>query len=34
MTHATIPGDCIDRVTSQIGERVDFERLETPKTST
>ena len=26
MTYATIPGDCIDRV-----ERVDFERLETPR---
>ena len=30
MTHATIPGDCIDRVTSQNGDRVLFERLETP----
>ena len=31
MTFASIPGDCIDRVTSQNGERVDFERLETPR---
>ena len=31
MTYATIPGDCIDRVTSQNGERVNFERLETPR---
>ena len=31
MTYATIPGDCIDRVTSQNGERVDCERLETPR---
>ena len=31
MTHATIHGDCTDRVTSQNGERVDFERLETPR---
>ena len=31
MTYATILGDCIDRVTSQNGERVDFERLETPR---
>ena len=31
MTHATIPGDCIDRVTSQDGDRVIFERLETPR---
>ena len=30
-TYATIPGNCIDRVTSQNGERVDFERLETPR---
>ena len=30
MTHATIPGDCIDRVTSQNGERILFEKLETP----
>ena len=30
MTYATILGVCIDRVTSQTGERVDFERLETP----
>ena len=33
MTYATISGDCIDRVTSQNGERVDFERLE-PKAGT
>ena len=31
MTYAAIPGDCIDRVTSQNGERVDFERLDTPR---
>ena len=30
MTYATIFGDCVDRVTSLNGERVDFERLETP----
>ena len=31
MTHATILGDCIDRVTSQDADRVIFERLETPR---
>ena len=31
MWHLKIPGDCIDHVTSQIGERVNFERLETPR---
>ena len=31
MTYATKPGNCIDRVTSQNGERVDFERVETPR---
>ena len=31
MTNGTIPGDCIDRVTSQDGDRVLFERLETPR---
>ena len=31
MTCATIPGDCIDRVTSRNGVRVIFERLETPR---
>ena len=31
MTYAAIPGECIGRVTSQNGERVDFERLETPR---
>ena len=31
MTYATIPGDCIDRVTSQDGDRIVFERLETPR---
>ena len=34
MTYATIPGDCIDRVTSQDGDRVLFERLGTPKADT
>ena len=27
ITYATVPGDCIDRVTSQNGDRVIFERL-------
>ena len=31
MTYATIPGQCIDRVTSHGGDRVLFERLETPR---
>ena len=31
MTYASILGDCIDRVTSQDGDRVIFERLETPR---
>ena len=31
MTYATIPLECIDRVAFQNGERVDFERLETPR---
>ena len=31
MTYATIPGDCMDRVTSQDGDRVILERLETPR---
>ena len=31
MTYTTIPGDCIDRVTAENGERVIFERLETPR---
>ena len=31
MTYATIPGDCIDRVTSQNGGRVNFDRLEAPR---
>ena len=31
MTYATILGDCIDRATSQNGDRVNFERLETPR---
>ena len=31
MTYATIPGDCIDCVTFQNGDRVLFERLETPR---
>ena len=29
MTYATLPGDCIDRVTSDVGDRVLFEQLET-----
>ena len=31
MTCTTIPGVYIDRVTSKNGERVDLERLETPR---
>ena len=31
ITFATVPGDCIDRVTSQNGDRVIFERLATAK---
>ena len=31
MTYATIPGDCIDRVTSDGGDGVLLERLETPR---
>ena len=31
MTYFAIPGDCIDRVTAQDGERVLFERLATPR---
>ena len=31
MTYATIPGDCVHRVTSQDGDRVIFERLEIPR---
>ena len=31
MAYATIPGDCIDRVTAQNGHKVIFERLATPK---
>ena len=31
MTYATTPGDCIHHVTSQNGDRVNFERLETPR---
>ena len=31
MTYATIPGDCLDRVTAESGERVNFESLETPR---
>ena len=31
MTYTTIPGDCIDRVTAQNGERGLSERLETPR---
>ena len=33
MTFATIPRDCTDRVTAQNGERVLFERLETPRSA-
>ena len=31
ITYTTVPGDCIDRVTSQNGDRVLFERLATPR---
>ena len=31
MTYFTIPGECIDRVTAQHGDRVLFERLATPR---
>ena len=31
MTYATIPGDCIDRVTSDGGDGTLFEQLETPR---
>ena len=31
VTYFTIPGDCIDRVTAQNGDRVLFERLATPR---
>ena len=31
ITCTTVPGDCIDRVTSQNGDRVLFERLATPR---
>ena len=31
MTYALIPGDCIDRVTSQDGDRILFVRLETQR---
>ena len=31
MTYFTVPGDCIDRVTAQDGDRVLFERLATPR---
>ena len=31
ITNITVPGDCIDRVTSQNGDRVLFERLATPR---
>ena len=31
ITYVTVPGDCIDRVTSQNGDRVIFERLATPR---
>ena len=31
ITHATVPGDCIDRVTVQNGDRVILERLATPR---
>ena len=30
ITYATVPGDCIDLLTSQNGDRVIFERLATP----
>ena len=31
ITNTTVPGDCIDRVTSQNGDRVLFERLAKPR---
>ena len=31
MTYFTTPGDCIDRVTAQNGDRLLFERLATPR---
>ena len=31
ITYATVPGDCIDRVISQNGDRIIFERLATPR---
>ena len=31
ITHAALPGDCIDRVISQNGDRVMLERLATPR---
>ena len=31
MTYVKIPGDCIDCVTAQNGDRVIFERLATPR---
>ena len=31
ITYTTVPGDCIDRVLSQNGDRVIFERLATPR---
>ena len=31
ITHATVTGDCIDRVISQNGDRLIFERLATPR---
>ena len=31
ITYATVPGDCSDRVISQNGDRVIFERLATPR---
>ena len=31
ITNTTVPGNCIDRVTSQNGDRVLFERLTTPR---
>ena len=33
ITYVTVPGDFIDRVISQFGDRVEFERLATPRSA-